>query len=116
MLRAARSLGDCLIVCLNGDASVRRLKGPSRPLNPAEDRAAVLEGLDCVDGVVVFDEDTPCEVLARLRPHVFAKGGDYEGRRLPEEDVLAEWGGRLVLLPFMEGRSTSHILRRAAAS
>src|SRR4051794_5820110 len=116
VLRAARSLGDCLIVCLNGDASVRRLKGPSRPLNPAEDRAAVLEGLDCVDGVVVFDEDTPCEVLARIRPHIFTKGGDYEGRRLPEEDVLAGWGGRLVLLPFMEGRSTSHILRRAAAS
>jgi D-beta-D-heptose 7-phosphate kinase/D-beta-D-heptose 1-phosphate adenosyltransferase len=102
-------------VCLNGDLSVRRLKGRHRPVNPVEDRAAVLAGLTCVDAVVVFDEDTPCEVLRRLRPDVFAKGADYAGDDLPERAVLAEWGGELVLLPVVDGRSTTRILEAAAA-
>ncbi|QYJ16906.1 Bifunctional protein HldE [Rubrobacter xylanophilus DSM 9941] len=114
MLEAARSLGDCLIVCLNSDASVRRLKGEDRPLVPQEERAAVLRALGCVDAVVVFGEDTPERVLERIRPHVFAKGGDYEVSELPEARVLARWGGEAVILPYVEGRSTSRLIREAA--
>ena len=112
-LRAARALGDCLVVCLNGDASVRRLKGPGRPLTPQRDRAAVLEALACVDAVAVFDEDTPERILDRLRPHIWAKGGDYEGRRLPESELLERWGGQAVVLPFLDGRSTTGLIEKA---
>ncbi|MBV8989442.1 MAG: D-glycero-beta-D-manno-heptose 1-phosphate adenylyltransferase, partial [Solirubrobacterales bacterium] len=114
-LQDARRLGDCLIVCLNSDASVRRLKGPSRPVVPEYDRAAVLTALGCVDAVAVFDEDTPEQVLRALRPHVWAKGGDYEGVRLPEAEVLAEWHGRAVVLPYVEGRSTTRLIEEAAS-
>jgi len=113
-LRAARELGDCLVVCLNSDDSVRRLKGPSRPLVPAADRARVLAALACVDAVVVFDEDTPDAVLRRLQPHVWAKGGDYAGAELPEAQTLRTWGGQAVVLPYVEGRSTSALVRSAA--
>jgi D-beta-D-heptose 7-phosphate kinase/D-beta-D-heptose 1-phosphate adenosyltransferase len=113
-LHAARRLGDCLVVCLNSDASVRRLKGPGRPLVPAVDRARVLEALACVDAVVVFDEDTPVEVLRRIRPDVWAKGGDYRGVDLPEQAVLQEWGGAAVVLPYLDGRSTTQLVRTAA--
>jgi len=112
-LRAARGLGDALVVCVNSDASVRRLKGSSRPLVPAADRVRVLEALECVDAVVVFDEDTPAELLDRLRPHVWAKGGDYAGADLPEAEILARWGGQAVVLPYLEGRSTTGLVRTA---
>lgn len=115
MLQAARSLGDCLIVCLNSDASVRRLKGEDRPLVPEEERAAVLRALGCVDGVLIFGEDTPEEALRRIRPHLFAKGGDYDVSELPEARVLAGWGGEAVILPYVEGRSTSRLIREAAS-
>jgi D-beta-D-heptose 7-phosphate kinase/D-beta-D-heptose 1-phosphate adenosyltransferase len=113
-LRAARELGDCLVVCLNSDASVRRLKGPTRPLVPATDRARVLEALECVDAVVVFEEDTPVEALRRLRPDVWVKGGDYAGADVPEAPVLREWGGQTVALPYLEGRSTTRLVAAAA--
>ena len=113
-LRAARRLGDCLVVCLNSDASVRRLKGPSRPLVPAADRAKVLEALECVDAVVVFEEDTPVEAIRGIRPDVWAKGGDYAGAEVPEAAVLREWGGQAVVLPYLEGRSTTALVRSAA--
>jgi len=113
-LEAARALGDCLVVCLNDDASVRRLKGPSRPLVPARDRAAVLAALSCVDAVVVFEEDTPAALLERLRPDVWAKGGDYAGARLPESAALACWGGRAVVLPHHAGHSTTKLIEEAA--
>jgi rfaE bifunctional protein nucleotidyltransferase chain/domain len=113
-LQAARGLGDCLVVCLNSDDSVRRLKGPGRPLVPQADREAVLGALGCVDAVVPFDQDTPRELLERLRPHIFAKGGDYAGTELPEERTLASWGGRTVLLPFVDGRSTTRLIEEAA--
>src|SRR5206468_3143637 len=105
LLSAARSLGDCLIVCLNSDASVRRQKGPDRPFVPEADRAAVLLALGCVDGVAVFDEDTPLALLDRLRPDVFAKGADYAVSDLPEAGLLAGWGGEAVVLPYLGGRS-----------
>jgi D-beta-D-heptose 7-phosphate kinase/D-beta-D-heptose 1-phosphate adenosyltransferase len=112
-LRAAASLGDCLIVCLNSDRSVRRLKGPGRPLVPERDRAAVLSALSCVDAVVIFDGPTPAEALASLRPDVFAKGGDYALSDLPEAELLSTWGGQAVILPYLSGRSTTRILQEA---
>jgi D-beta-D-heptose 7-phosphate kinase / D-beta-D-heptose 1-phosphate adenosyltransferase len=112
-LQAARAVGDCLVVCLNSDASVRRLKGPQRPLQPAADRARVLAALECVDAVVIFEEDTPADVLRRIRPDIWAKGGDYSGVRLPESAVLAEWGGEAVTVPYLRGRSTSALVQLA---
>jgi rfaE bifunctional protein nucleotidyltransferase chain/domain len=116
LLQAARSLGDCLIVCLNSDESVRRLKGESRPLNPAGDRVALLTALHCVDGVLVFGEDTPRAALQRLRPDLWVKGGDYEGQVLPEADLLSTWGGQAVTVPYLAGRSTTRLQAAGAAA
>lgn len=113
-LEAARALGDCLVVGINDDASVRRLKGPARPLVPARDRAAVLAALRCVDAVVTFSEDTPTQLLERLRPDVWAKGGDYAGAPLPEAEALERWGGRAVVLPHHAGHSTTRLIEEAA--
>jgi len=115
MLQAARALGDCLIVCMNSDASVRRLKGADRPLVGQDDRAAVLAGLGCVDAVAVFEQDDPRSVLRELRPHVWAKGGDYALSDLPEAATLAEWGGRAVIVPYVTGRSTTRLIETAVA-
>ncbi|RKQ93906.1 rfaE bifunctional protein kinase chain/domain/rfaE bifunctional protein nucleotidyltransferase chain/domain [Solirubrobacter pauli] len=115
MLEQARALGDCLIVCLNSDASVARLKGDDRPLVEQEDRAAVLNGLACVDAVVVFDEDDPRAVLETIRPHVWAKGGDYAVGELPEAETLARWGGRAVIVPYVAGRSTTRLITEVLA-
>jgi D-beta-D-heptose 7-phosphate kinase/D-beta-D-heptose 1-phosphate adenosyltransferase len=109
-LQAARELGDCLVVCINSDRSVRRLKGADRPLVPQEDRAAVLRALGCVEAVVIFEEDTPAEVLERFRPDVFAKGGDYSLEQLPETNVMSRWGGEVAVLPYVEGRSTTRLI------
>ena len=113
MLEAARRLGDCLVVCLNSDDSIRRLKGPDRPLVPEDDRAAVLQALAAVDAVVLFDEDTPEAVLERLRPDVWAKGGDYAIEELPEARVVESWGGRAVILAYVRGRSTTRLIEEA---
>jgi D-beta-D-heptose 7-phosphate kinase/D-beta-D-heptose 1-phosphate adenosyltransferase len=113
MLEQARALGDCLIVCLNSDASVARLKGPERPLVGEADRAAVLAALACVDAVLIFDEDDPRAALERLRPHVWAKGGDYAVAELPEAAALDAWGGQAVIVPYVAGRSTSRLIARA---
>ena len=116
VLEAARRLGDCLIVCLNSDRSVHRLKGPGRPLQSEQDRATVLRALRCVDEVVVFDEDTPVETLRTLRPDVWVKGGDYAGIELPEAAVLAEWGGVAVTVPYQAGRSTTGLVELAVST
>jgi D-beta-D-heptose 7-phosphate kinase / D-beta-D-heptose 1-phosphate adenosyltransferase len=115
VLAAARRLGDCLIVCLNSDASVRRRKGPGRPVVGQQDRAAVLASLAAVDAVVTFDEDTPAAVLGRLRPHVWAKGADYAAADLPEAAVVERWGGQAVVLPYVPGRSTTALLARSTS-
>jgi D-beta-D-heptose 7-phosphate kinase/D-beta-D-heptose 1-phosphate adenosyltransferase len=112
-LEAARSLGDCLVVCLNSDESVRRLKGPDRPLVREDDRAAVLRGLAAVDAVVIFEEDAPGGAIERLRPDVWAKGGDYTLEALPEAELVASWGGQAVVLPYVEGFSTTRLLEEA---
>ena len=112
-LNAAKTLGDILIVGLNTDASVRRLKGPTRPINALEDRSAVLAGLSAVDHIVAFDEPTAVELCAAVRPHVFVKGGDYTRDRLPEAAVVQSQGGEVRLLPYLKDHSTSSIIARA---
>lgn len=107
LLEQARRLGDALIVCINADTSVRRLKGDDRPVVGEQERAALLEALDCVDGVLIFEEDTPEEILAQLRPDIWVKGGDYAGRRIPEADLVDSWGGTVVTVPYLDGNSTT---------
>lgn len=107
-LEKARSLGDFLFLGLNSDASVRRLKGPSRPFNKAADRAVVLAALEAVDGVIVFSEDTPLKLIKALRPDVLAKGADYSNGAV----VGAEFAGRVALLPLLKGRSTTALARK----
>ncbi|MFI2566143.1 D-glycero-beta-D-manno-heptose 1-phosphate adenylyltransferase [Paenarthrobacter sp. NPDC018779] len=113
-LAVAREMGDCLIVCLNSDQSVRRLKGPHRPIVSEEDRAELLLALSCVDAVVLFDEDTPEECLEFLQPDVWVKGGDYQPDDLPEARLVASWGGRCVTVPFHPARSTSGLAEALA--
>jgi rfaE bifunctional protein nucleotidyltransferase chain/domain/rfaE bifunctional protein kinase chain/domain len=108
-LSAARALGDCLIVLLNSDDSVRRLKGAERPILPEDDRVDLLLALECVDGVLVFGEDTPVDAIRRIRPELWVKGGDYVAADLPEAAVIREWGGRAVTVPFHPGRSTTRL-------
>jgi D-beta-D-heptose 7-phosphate kinase / D-beta-D-heptose 1-phosphate adenosyltransferase len=112
-LEAARALGDCLIVLLNGDRSVRELKGRDRPLVGEEERAETLRALACVDEVMIFDERDPSATLSLLRPDVWAKGGDYQLDELPESEAIATWGGRIVILPFLAGRSTTKLIEEA---
>lgn len=109
-LERARELGDGLVVLLNSDASVRRLKGDGRPINTAEDRRRMLEALACVDAVAVFDEDTPVAALAALRPDVWVKGGDYRAEELPETAAVRVWDGQVVVVPYLAGRSTTRIV------
>jgi len=116
LLQAARRIGDCLVVCVNSDASVRRRKGDGRPVNPLADRVRVLRALECVDAVAVFDEDTPEALLTRLKPDVWVKGGDYTHADLPEAALLDGWGGQTVLLPYLDGRSSTRLAARAAAA
>ncbi len=114
VLVRARELGDRLLVGLNSDASVRRLKGIGRPLQPEADRAACLAALECVDAVVAFEEETPTELIAALKPDIWVKGGDYRPEQLVELEAVKAGGGRLVILPLVEGRSTTELLRKAA--
>lgn len=113
LLQDARRLGDCLIVCLNSDASARALKGPGRPIVSECDRTTVLLGLGCVDAVARFDEPTPDAVLDRLRPHVFVKGADYGPGPLREQAMLDCWGGQCILLPYRDGHSTTALVERS---
>jgi D-beta-D-heptose 7-phosphate kinase/D-beta-D-heptose 1-phosphate adenosyltransferase len=111
-LNQAKSLGDVLIVALNTDQSVRRLKGRGRPINRQEDRLEVLAALSCVDHLILFDESTPANLIEELRPDVFVKGGDYTPQTLPEAGVVQQYGGEVQILPFVADRSTSKIIQR----
>ena len=111
-LRAARSLGDALVVGLNSDASVGRLKGPARPLVPERDRAVLLAALKSVDAVVLFDEDTPVRLMRELKPATYVKGGDYRIDDLPEAEVAAELGAEVRILPFELEYSTTALIER----
>jgi D-beta-D-heptose 7-phosphate kinase / D-beta-D-heptose 1-phosphate adenosyltransferase len=112
-LHSARALGDCLVVLLNSDRSVRSLKGADRPLQSAVDRRKVLEALADVDAVILFNERTPERALRELQPDVWVKGGDYTGTEMVEEKVVASWGGATVTVPYLPGRSTSSLVARA---
>jgi rfaE bifunctional protein nucleotidyltransferase chain/domain/rfaE bifunctional protein kinase chain/domain len=114
-LEAARKLGDALVVLVNSDDSIRRLKGAGRPVNQLADRCRVLRSLRCVDAVAVFGGDDPCEALDQLRPDIWAKGGDYTAEMLPETPIVNSWGGRVVLVPYLPGRSTTAILSEGSS-
>jgi rfaE bifunctional protein nucleotidyltransferase chain/domain len=109
----ARRLGDALVVGLNTDDSVRRLKGPTRPVNGEHDRALVLAGLAAVDAVVLFGEDTPHRLISALLPDVLVKGADYRAEDVVGATEVTAAGGKVVLAPLVEGRSTTNILQRA---
>lgn len=111
-LNQAKSFGDVLIVGINSDSSVRRLKGTSRPINSLEDRAQVLAALSCVDHIVAFDGDTPHDLIRVIQPDVFVKGGDYTRQTLPEASLVEALGGVVEILPYLENRSTSGIIER----
>ena len=114
-LRAAAALGDVLVVGVNSDVSVRRLKGQSRPILPEADRADLLAALECVDHVLVFTDPTPSPVLERLKPDVHCKGADYappHGKPIPEKSVVEAYGGRVAFLPLIAGVSTTELIRR----
>jgi D-beta-D-heptose 7-phosphate kinase/D-beta-D-heptose 1-phosphate adenosyltransferase len=111
-LNAAKTLGEVLVVGLNTDEGVRRLKGPGRPINSLEERAHVLAGLSSVDHIVAFDEDTAAELARAVRPHVFVKGGDYTLERLPEAAVVHALGGEVRILPYVRDRSTTSLIAR----
>lgn len=111
-LTRAKSEGSKLVVGVNSDSSVQRLKGPTRPVNPEQDRAQLLAALRCVDAVVIFEEDTPIELLEVIRPHVHVKGGDYQVDDLPEKDVVEKHGGRIVIIGLVPGRSTSNLIQK----
>jgi D-beta-D-heptose 7-phosphate kinase/D-beta-D-heptose 1-phosphate adenosyltransferase len=112
LLHRSAALGDVLVVAINSDASVRRLKGPDRPLVPEGERAAMLAALDCVDAVTVFDEDTPLEAIRCVRPDVLVKGQDYKLGEVVGRDLVESWGGRVELLPLVPDRSTSSLVER----
>jgi rfaE bifunctional protein nucleotidyltransferase chain/domain len=111
-LEQARELGDALIVGLNSDASVRQLKGAGRPVVPAQERAEILVALECVDAVVIFDDFTPREVIARLLPDVLVKGGDWAGNQIVGREEVEAAGGRVESAPVVPGFSTTEILRK----
>ena len=111
-LKAARSLGDCLAVGLNSDVSVRRLKGPERPVNAEADRAEVLDALFAVDYVTIFDEPTAEDLIARIRPDVYVKGGDYTLNTLPEAKIVQQYGGRVAFVDLVPGRSTTKVIEK----
>lgn len=112
VLWAARRQGTALVVGLNSDASVRRLKGPTRPVRPEADRACVLAAFEVVDAVVLFDEDTPQALVEALQPDVIVKGGDYTPDTIVGADVVTARGGRVVVVPLVAGQSTTSIIAR----
>ena len=111
-LNEAKRQGDILVVGVNSDASVKKLKGESRPINSEYDRAFVLDGLKAVDYTVIFGEDTPEDLIACLKPSVHVKGGDYKKEDLPETKIVESYGGKVVILNFVEGKSTTNIINK----
>ncbi len=116
LLTAARAAGDSLVVGVNSDDSVRRLKGPSRPVRKEADRTYVLAALECVDLVVAFGEDTPLQLVKRLRPDVIVKGGDYAEDTIVGASEVKAWGGRVMVVPLTPRQSTTGIIERMSES
>ena len=115
LLNAARAQADVLIVGLNDDASVSRLKGPARPINPERERALVLAGLRAVDGVVHFSEDTPLNLITALAPDVLVKGGDYSESTIVGADFVKAQGGRVMIVPLVAGQATTRVVEKIRA-
>jgi len=111
-LRDAKSKGDILVIGLNSDRSVRRLKGKNRPINPQNDRASVLAALESVDYVVVFGDDTPYRLIQSLKPDILAKGGDWPREKIVGGDIVLASGGKVLNLPYVKNRSTTNIIRK----
>lgn len=114
-LQAARRHGDLLVVGLNSDASVRRNKGPARPINPEEERAEVLAALACVDAVSIFDDDTPADIIARVQPDILVKGADWPADQIVGRDTVEARGGRVILEPVEQGYSTTTLIQKVKA-
>ncbi|OGD19782.1 MAG: hypothetical protein A2W03_17415 [Candidatus Aminicenantes bacterium RBG_16_63_16] len=114
LFHEARKLGDVLIVALNSDASIRRLKGRSRPIYPLKERQEILAAVEAIDFVTSFSEDTPRRIIAQLLPDVLVKGGDWEPDQVVGREEVEAAGGRVVIVPYLEGRSTSSIIRRSS--
>ena len=114
-LQEARAQGDCLVLGLNTDASVQRLKGPARPINNELDRAEVVGALACVDYVVLFGEQTAENLIAKVRPAVYVKGGDYTLETLPEAKIVQSYGGRVHFVEMVPGRSTTNVIKKIAS-
>lgn len=110
LLQFAASCGDILIVGINSDSSVKRLKGDKRPIVPENERAEVLAALSCVDFVVIFHEDTPCSLIELLKPDIHVKGGDYDMDKIPEAAVVRSYGGKMKRFSFVEGHSSTNII------
>ncbi|MBR1421734.1 MAG: D-glycero-beta-D-manno-heptose 1-phosphate adenylyltransferase [Selenomonadaceae bacterium] len=115
-LKAARSLGDVLILGLNSDQSVKKLKGEDRPINSEDDRLEVIDALEYVDFVVIFDESTAENLVSEIKPDIYVKGGDYSIENLPEGQIVLSYGGKVELIPLVAGRSTTNIIRKIGES
>jgi D-beta-D-heptose 7-phosphate kinase/D-beta-D-heptose 1-phosphate adenosyltransferase len=109
-LEKAKTLGDILVVGVNSDHSVQNLKGPKRPILPEEERAEILSGLGCVDYIIIFDEKDPLELISILQPNILVKGGDWTKETTVGREVVERSGGEVVILPFVEGASTSNLV------
>lgn len=114
-LEKAKQMGDLLIIGLNADASVRRLKGPGRPVNSERDRLKVLAALDSVDYVTLFSEETPLRLITELRPHILVKGADWEKDQIVGAREMESWGGRVKRIKLLRGRSTTNLLTKVGA-
>ncbi len=110
-LEKAKTLGDVLVVGVNSDASVRKLKGPKRPILPQEERTGILSGLGCVDYITIFPEIDPLKLITSLRPDVLVKGGDWEKEQIVGKEVVERSGGKVIILPFVKGASTSNLIQ-----
>lgn len=111
-LQATKAFADAMIVCLNSDVSVKKIKGPDRPINNENDRAEILCALECVDYVVLFDESSPVDLLCEIKPDVYTKGADYTIETLPEAKPVMQNGGRVEFISFVEGKSTTNVIKK----
>ena len=114
-LQATKAFANIMIVCLNSDVSVKKIKGPDRPINNENDRAEILCALECVDYVVLFDESSPVDLLCEIKPDVYTKGADYTIETLPEAKPVMQNGGRVEFISFVEGKSTTNVIKKIGA-
>ena len=112
LLREAKALGDILVVAINSDRSVQEIKGPNRPILPETDRVALIAAMEMVDCVVLFDEPDPYKIIAAVRPNVLAKGGDWSADQIVGSDIVERDGGKVVVIPYLKGFSTTEIIKR----